>query len=65
MLTSAQQKVKQELEELQLNAHSHHYEETVIPPKKHSFKKWVFTITSILLLIVACFLLFTGYWNHN
>jgi uncharacterized membrane protein YukC len=60
MLTTAQQKLKQELEELQLNALSHHYEETVIPRKKHSLKKWFFTITSILLLIVACYLLFKG-----
>lgn len=61
MLTTAQQKVKQELEELQINALAHHNDKTVIPRKKHSIKKWIFTITSILLLIVACSLLIKGY----
>ncbi|MBT2698228.1 hypothetical protein J7E79_12465 [Bacillus sp. ISL-40] len=65
MLTTAQQKVKQELEELQINALVYHNEKTIIPRKSHSLKKWMFMIISILLLIVACSLLIKGYWTHK
>lgn len=58
MLTPAQQKVKRELEELQINALVHPKDQTSIARKKHSFTKWSFTIIAILLLIVTCSLLF-------
>lgn len=54
MLTTAQQKVKRELEELQITAAlAHSKNQTIIPRKKSSFKKWIFTIIAILLLIVT------------
>lgn len=65
MLTTAQQKVKQELEELQINALVYHNEKTVITRKSHSLKKWKFMIISILVLIVACSLLIKGYWTQE
>jgi hypothetical protein len=54
MLTPAQQRVKRELEELQINALAYPKDQTSIPRKKHSFTKWSFTIIAILLLIVTC-----------
>jgi type IV secretory pathway TrbF-like protein len=65
MLTTAQQKVKQELEELQINALVYHNEKTIIPRKSHSLKKWMFMIISILVLNVACSLLIKGYWTQE
>jgi hypothetical protein len=56
MLTPAQQKVKRELEELQINALAYPKDQTSIPHKKRSFTKWSFTIIAILLLFVACIL---------
>lgn len=56
MLTPAQQKLKRELEELQINAIAHPKDQTSIPRKRNSVKKWSFTIIAILLLIVSCFL---------
>jgi hypothetical protein len=54
MLTPAQQKVKRELEELQINAAlAHSKDQTIIPRKRISLKKWSFTIIVILLLIVT------------
>jgi hypothetical protein len=54
MLTPAQQKVKRELEELQINALAYPKEQTIIPRKRQSFKKWSFIIIAILMLIVTC-----------
>jgi hypothetical protein len=61
MLTTAQQKVKQELEELRLNALINQSSEPDLPHKKKSIKKWFFTITLILVIIVACSLLLKSY----
>jgi hypothetical protein len=59
MLTTAQQKVKRELEELQINAAlTHSKDQTIIPRKRSSFKKWSFTIIVTLLLIVTISLFF-------
>lgn len=57
MMTTAQQKVKQELEELKLNALIQHKSEPVLPRKKKSIKKWCMTITLILVTIVTYSLL--------
>jgi hypothetical protein len=65
MLTTAQQKVKQELEELQINALAHHKKVIVIPSKKPALKRWFFTIIIVLLLIAACSLLLQGYWTQK
>ncbi|MEH7307264.1 hypothetical protein [Neobacillus drentensis] len=65
MLTTAQQKVKQELEELQINALTHHYDKQVIPRKRYPFKKWIITIIATILLMVTCFLLLKEYWTQK
>ncbi|MBV7505696.1 hypothetical protein KW850_10570 [Bacillus sp. sid0103] len=65
MLTTAQQKVKQELEELQINALTHHYDKQVIPRKRYPFKKWIITIIAIILLMVTGFLLLKEYWTQK
>ncbi|MDR7240835.1 hypothetical protein [Neobacillus drentensis] len=57
MMTTAQQKVKQELEELKLNALVHQNSEPVLPRKKRSSKKWILTTTLILVTILTCSLL--------
>ena len=59
MLTPAQQKVKRELEELQINAAlANSKDQTIIPRKRSSFKKRIFTIIAILLFIVTISLFF-------
>jgi hypothetical protein len=62
MLTTSQQKVKQELEELKLKALIHPNGEYVLPPKKTSIKKQIFTITLVFVMIVAFSLLLKRYW---
>ena len=62
MLTTAQQKVKQELDELRLNALIHQSSEPNLPHKKKSIKKWFFTITLILVITLACSLLLKSIW---
>jgi hypothetical protein len=57
MLTSAQQKVKQELDELHANGLFHHNLGTVPPRNKYSMKKWLYSIIGIILL--CSFFLFT------
>lgn len=61
MLTNAQQKVKQELEELKINALIQHKSEPDLPRKKKSIKKWFIIITFILVMIVACSILLMRY----
>ncbi|WP_026567703.1 hypothetical protein [Bacillus sp. UNC41MFS5] len=65
MLTTAQQKVKQELEELQIYALTQHYNKPVLSRKRRSNKKWMRTITSIILLMVTCTLLLKVYWTQK
>ncbi|WP_284036374.1 hypothetical protein [Neobacillus sp. 114] len=54
MLTPAQQKVKQELEELKANASykEHPMSENPIPAKTNSHKNWIFAAIGIILLIL-------------
>jgi len=52
MLTSAQQKVKQELEELQANAIFHHEPETLPPTQKHPRKKWFYVTIGFFTFII-------------
>ena len=65
MLTTAQQKVKQELEELQIYALAHPNNKPVISRKRRSNKKWMLTTTAIIPLIMTCILLFKVDWNQN
>ena len=65
MLTTAQQKVKQELDELQLNALTHQHNKPMPPHKRHSFKNRIITITAISLLMLTCSLLLKGYWTDK
>jgi len=65
MLTTAQQKVKQELEELQLNAHANPHIKIELPRKRNSIKKWMFTITAIILVFIACSLILKDNWMQK
>ncbi|MBS4213107.1 hypothetical protein [Neobacillus rhizophilus] len=58
MLTPAQQKVKQELEELKANAsyREHPMSENPIPAKTNSHKNWIFAAFGIILLIFSSML---------
>jgi len=65
MLTTAQQKVKQELEELQLKAFIHQNDKTASPSKRHTSKKRIIFITGFILLIVTCSLLLKYFWTQK
>ncbi|WP_144554185.1 hypothetical protein [Bacillus sp. X1(2014)] len=65
MLTTAQQKVKQELEELQLKAFIHPNDKTVSPSKRHSSKKRIILITGFILLMVTCSLFLKNFWTQK
>lgn len=65
MLTSAQQKVKQELEELKANGHYHRQDdEVVITPKTHSLKK-AFSVMGIGLLLLLFGIFIFGVLSPN
>lgn len=58
MLTPAQQKVKQELEELKASGLLHHEDEETVPPAlRHPMKKWAYTVSILVLLII----MYAGY----
>lgn len=62
MLTTAQQKVKKELEELHANGLFHHEAETVSPINKHSMKKWIYSIIGVFLI---CSFFMINFWISN
>ncbi len=65
MLTPAQQKVKQELEELQANALFHQDNETVTPVQPSSKKKWIYITMGSSALILLFSLAIIGIWTTN
>ncbi|MEH7075116.1 hypothetical protein [Neobacillus drentensis] len=62
MLTTAQQKVKQELEELQLKALAHPQPKIALPHKRNSSNKLIFTIITIILLVISWSLFLKDLW---
>jgi hypothetical protein len=54
MLTPAQQKIRQELEELQVNGLHREKQDQTLPSKKRRFTNWSFYLIGILLLTIIC-----------
>ncbi|WP_066065335.1 hypothetical protein [Neobacillus soli] len=61
MLTAAQQKVKQELEELQIRAQVHSNDEAVSTNNSRSLKKWAYAIGGLFALILICSFFLSDY----
>jgi hypothetical protein len=64
MLTAAQKKVKQELEELHANSLFQKEEERISPDNKRSMKKWIFSLIGVLLFCSFMIIHFS-FSNHE
>jgi hypothetical protein len=65
MLTPAQQRVKQELDELKAFGQFHREDENIASSKKHSSNKWFYIIFGIILFTIAFSFLLVGILNPS